>query len=259
MALANHVLLIVGATREIGRSIAFNAAEEGASILVADVDPVRGTELQTQLENSGHSAAFVECDPSSEESVQAVVGEAVLSFGNLTSVVICLPAAAVGNATTIDLEQWSQSALNALRGSAWAARFALPFLKTSTRGSILLVLTGADSRAAADSFAQSTINSALAGAVRSMAVDLGRHGVRVNAIVADALEPAMLGRPAEGDAAKAPTVDAAQFVPLGRLGRIDEVARVATFLISDSASFINGTVLPVDGGRSIALGRPTAE
>lgn len=259
MALANHVVLIVGATQEIGRSIAFNAAEEGASILVADTDAVRGTELQTQLEDSGHSAAFVEIDLSSEESVQAVVGEAVLSFGNLTSVVVCIPSGARGNATTVDLEQWSQHALAALRGSAWAARFALPFLKTSTRGSILVVMAGTEARAAADAFSQSTINAALGGAVRSLAVDLGRHGVRVNAVVADALEPAALGRPVDTEAATNPPVDAARCVPLGRLGRIDEVARVATFLISDSASFISGTIVPVDGGRGIALGRTTVE
>jgi NAD(P)-dependent dehydrogenase (short-subunit alcohol dehydrogenase family) len=135
------------------------------------------------------------------------------------------------------------------------------FLASGTPGSIVNVSSHQAQRAVRGAFAYATAKAAIEGLTRALAVDYGRFSVRVNALALGSIGTD------RSDAHLAALDPAARdgfdreirlLQPLGRLGRTDEVAEAAAFLLSDSSSFINGAIIPVDGGRS-AVGRDPEE
>ena len=246
MRLTGKVALVTGGATGIGRAIARRMAEEGARVAIADINEKSGAE--TARETSG---VFVRCDTGDAEQVRAAVERVEGEFDGLD--VLVAAAAHLGgmhDAAAMSEEEWRGVMGVTLDGVFYSAKYAVPAMVRRGGGSIVLIASVEGMTGVAGHAAYVTAKSALFGLTKSMAIDYGRQGIRVNAISPGIIDS---GRP---------DIDAAKRDPrwmrfweemtvLGRLGAPEEVAAAAVFLASDEASYITGQNLAVDGGWTI--------
>ncbi|MEE9392106.1 MAG: SDR family oxidoreductase [Planctomycetota bacterium] len=250
MRLENRVILICGHLGPVERRIALNFSQHGAQIMIASSDAEAGAALQTELDARGASATFMEYDGANESSIQALVGDAVMTYGALDGLINSGLPAPAGDALEVDGSAWDRAFDRQVRGAWLAARAALPFLKPS-KGATILNLARTD---ALQTQAQSMLAAATSGALdamtRSMAIDFGPLDIRVNTLLIGYIETdetrRTLSASPESEFHRLMAVH-----PLGRLGRPSDVANAALFLMGSESSFITGATLIVDGGRSI--------
>ena len=246
MRLANKVALITGGATGIGRAIALRFAQEGAQVVVADINADDGQ--QTAIEAKG---LFVHCDTAQTEQVQGAVAQSVATYGGLDVLVNC--AAHIGgmhDVATMPESEWRTVLSVTLDGVFYCSKYAVPAMLARGGGSIIHIASVEGMMGVAGHAAYVTGKSALFGLTKSMAIDYGPHNIRVNAISPGIIDS---GRP---DIQRYKQDQAImQFwhdmTVLKRLGQPEEVAATVLFLASDEASYITGQNLAVDGGWTI--------
>jgi NAD(P)-dependent dehydrogenase (short-subunit alcohol dehydrogenase family) len=246
MRLANKVALITGGATGIGRAIALRFAQEGAQVVVADINDDEGQ--QSAAEANG---TFVHCDTAQAAQAQAAVAQAVATYGGLDVLVNC--AAHLGgmhDVATMPESEWRTVLSVTLDGVFYCSKYAVPAMLARGGGSIIHIASVEGMMGVAGHAAYVTGKSALFGLTRSMAIDYGPHNIRVNAISPGIIDS---GRPDIQRYKQDPAI--MQFwhdmTVLKRLGQPAEVAATALFLASDEASYITGQNLAVDGGWTI--------
>ncbi len=233
MRLKDKVVLITGGGSGIGRAIAHTFADEGAKVLIAELDEASGQKVADEI---GESAAYVHCDTSSEEDVQASLATAEKRFGGLNVVV---------NNAGVSQKDWDTTIAVNLSGVYYGCKYGAEKLAASGGGSIinlssilgLVGIGGEDAYVAA--------KHGVVGLTKNFAIAFGTRGVRINCINPGWIETPMTApiREMEGIAAQM----MAQ-TPMGRMGRPEEIAKAALFLASDDSSYMTGASLVVDGG-----------
>jgi len=246
MQLAHQVALITGGATGIGRAIALRFAQAGAQVAIADINDQGGQ--ATAAEAQG---LFIHCDTAQPEQARAAVEQTVQAYGGLDILVNC--AAHLGgrhDAAAMPESEWREVLSVTLDGVFYCSKFAVPEMIKRGGGSIIQIASVEGMMGVAGHTAYITGKSALFGLTRSMAIDFGKQGIRVNAISPGIIDS---GRPDINRYKQDPTV--MQFwrdmTVLDRLGRPEEVAAAALFLASAEASYITGQNLAVDGGWTI--------
>ncbi len=247
-------MLVTGASTGIGRSIARLAAEEGARLVLADVNTEGGEELAREVAGQGGEVLFMRCDVSDAEQVGRLVEEAVRHFGRLD--VLVNNAGIAGNALPaheLSADDWDRVIAVNLRGPFLCAHFALPHLMAGGAGVIVNVASTYGLVGAPLAPAYCASKGGVVNLTRQLAVDYGGRGVRVNAVCPGYVDTDMGGHrarlpPAQREAAQARRGANAALQPLGRQAHADEIARAVLFLASDDSSFMTGSVVTVDGG-----------
>jgi NAD(P)-dependent dehydrogenase (short-subunit alcohol dehydrogenase family) len=244
--LAGKSALVTGGATGIGRAIALRFAQEGARIAVADINDEDGQ--ATAAEAGGF---FVHCDTSDPESARASVGASVATHGGLD--ILVNSAAHLGgahDAATMPEQEWRSVLSVTLDGVFYCSKYAVPEMVKRDAGSIIHIASVEGMMGVAGHAAYVTGKSALFGLTKSMAIDYGKLGIRVNAISPGIIDS---GRPDINQLKTVPEM--MQFwrgmTVLDRLGLPEEVASAALFLASDEASYITGQNLAVDGGWTI--------
>ena len=249
--LAGRRAVVTGGTRGLGAAIgkAFTAA--GASVAVID--------LEAALHQPGAwtgKGAFP-CDVTDEGSVETAMGQAAALLGGLDCVVANAGLVPPWRETaTLDLDEWDRVYAVNVRGVAATLKHAVPYLDKAGGGSMVLMASLNGIVAHPRQMLYTATKHAVVGIARAAALDLGPHGIRVNAlapgpIATDALVGRIEDRARAGGPAREEALAAfAAQTPLGRIARAEEVAAAAVFLASDLASGLTGRVLPVDAGLS---------
>jgi NAD(P)-dependent dehydrogenase (short-subunit alcohol dehydrogenase family) len=256
--LEGKVAIVMGGTSGIGARTAALFVEEGARVAIAGRRSHRGEQLAQEL---GEAAVFVRTDVAVEADVAATVSEVVDRFGRLDCLVNC-----AGNATNhshianVDLEQFDAAIAVHVRGVLAAMKYAVPIMAAQNSGSIINVASVNGTRAGLGGHFYSTAKAAAIHLTRSVAVEVGEKGIRVNSLSPGPIVTGLFGKgiglsPEEADnnleyaeAAIAAILPTWQALP--NVGRTDDIAQVALFLASDAARLVTGHNLVVDGGLS---------
>jgi NAD(P)-dependent dehydrogenase (short-subunit alcohol dehydrogenase family) len=244
MRLQNKTSIVTGAAHGIGRAIALRFAEEGAVVLVADIDEQAGEETAAEIRKAGHPASFVKCDVSVVSHVEHVVKLAGEKTGRID--VLCNNAALLGSWHDIAVateEDWERNFRVTLLSAALFIKAALPYMQPHRAGSIVNVASIQGLVGARSSVAYTAMKHGMIGLTRSVAYDFGPHNIRCNAICPGPINTRI--SPAPGTEWRQRQIDKTM---LGRTGEPHEIAPAAVFLASDESSFVTGITLPVDGG-----------
>jgi NAD(P)-dependent dehydrogenase (short-subunit alcohol dehydrogenase family) len=242
--LQGKIAVVSGAAQGIGKAIAELFAEEGAWVLIADIDDEAGAAAAAEIQSKGGAAVFCHADAASESDVVRAVETAQNRGGAID--VLCNNAAYLGDfkgAVDSTDDEWRRCIDVSLLGTHRFTKHVLPKMIERRSGSIVNVVSIQGMVGCPTSVAYTTVKSGLLGYTRSAAYDYGPHNIRVNALCPGPIQTRISPKPGEPHY----QWQCDQTV-LGRVGYPREVAYAALFLASEEASFITGAVLPVDGG-----------
>ncbi|WP_373082984.1 SDR family NAD(P)-dependent oxidoreductase [Zhongshania sp.] len=242
-SLAGKVAVITGAGSGMGRAAVEIFAREGARIIAVDIS---GAVLDTAKNVDGEIFAM-QADVSKEADVEAMIGKAQSEFGQLDAVLNVAGIAVPGMLMDVPLEDYERLMAVNLRGVFLGTKHAVRAMRASGRGGAIINWSSLGGINA--SMGTSIYSATKAGVIsitKSAAVEAGKQGIRANCLCPGFIYTAMS---AGGE--KMPGI--LEKAALGRGGQPEEVAEVAAFLASDRASYVSGTVIPVDGGWSAKL------
>ena len=251
MQLDGKVAWITGGGAGIGRAASMRFAKEGAKVVVLELDQARGEAVVESIHRADGEAALVVGSATDEADVKRALDMAMKTYGGLDILVNNAYYCHGTHVLEIDSELWDRNIEGCLKSAYLCSRASLPQMIQRGGGSIVNI----SSVNAIMSFGESAYSAAKAGVIsltKTMAVDYGPEGVRVNAIcpgtvITEGWQPVLEKDPQIFERI-------AEVYPLKRVGKPEEIANVALFLASDEASFVTGAVVVADGG--VTSGNP---
>ncbi|MGA7462367.1 MAG: glucose 1-dehydrogenase [Candidatus Korobacteraceae bacterium] len=248
--MSHQVVLITGALTGIGRATALAFARKGAKVIVSGRHDEPGEALVKELQALNTEAEFVCADVRKEEDISALVDKTIARFGRLDVAVNNAGyEGKLGLIQDATSENFKAVHETNVFGVFLSMKHELRVMSGQGSGSIVNITSTYGHKAAAGATAYVSSKFAVEGMTKSVALEQGNSGIRVNAVAPGPTDTAMLDRftgTAEGNDALVATV------PLRRRGTTEELANVIVFISSPEASYISGTVFEVDGGMSAA-------
>jgi NAD(P)-dependent dehydrogenase (short-subunit alcohol dehydrogenase family) len=244
------VVIVTGATSGIGAAIARKLGRAGNAIVLVGRNRQAGAALEADLRQQGGPALFVAADLADRSAPERIVAATDAFGGRIDGLVNNAGRLRNGTATETSDADWDTLLEVNLTAAFRLSRAVVPTMLAQRRGVILNVASDWALMGARGAVAYAVSKAALAQMSRCMALDHAQDGIRVNALCPSETDTPMLDLAyADGDRASKIARLAATF-PMGRVARVEEVAAMAAFLMSDEASFITGSLIPVDGGTS---------
>jgi NAD(P)-dependent dehydrogenase (short-subunit alcohol dehydrogenase family) len=255
--LNDRVAFITGGASGIGEGTARRFAQEGAAVALADVMAEDGERVRSEIEAAGGKAIYVECDVSNPEAVQQAIDTTVERFGKLD--IVFANAGINGVWTPVDElqpDEWDRTLNINLKGTYLTVHFAVPHLKRNGSGSIIITssVNGTRTFSNPGASAYSTSKAGQIAFMKMIALELGRHNIRCNAICPGAIHTHIDERTQKRHTEQigieielpqgSPAVDQGQ-------GDTSEVADTCLFLASDLSRHVSGVEIFVDGGASL--------
>ena len=247
--LTGRVAVITGASRGIGRAIALECAERGASVVVSSRSIEACKAVVSEIRDAGGHATAVACNIGHKPGLESLVAHALREYGRID---ILIPNAAInpvyGPSSEVPDEIWNKVLTTNLTATHWLCQLVLPGMAERGGGSVIMLSSIVTLVGAGNIGIYAVSKAAEAQLARNLAVEWGPRGIRVNAIAPGIVKT---------DFAKALYEDpkaaalAAHMTCLKRLGEPADIAGAAVFLASDAARYITGQTILVDGGASI--------
>ncbi len=251
-SLQDQVAIVTGGAKGIGRATAIRLAEEGALLLIADIDTDAAATNAANIRRTGGVAEAVMVDVSEPADIRRVVDRALEQWGRLDILVnnAWNRKEPDGSAVTLTESAWDYAMNTMVKAIFLAAKYAVPHMQTNG-GSIVNISSIHGLFTAPNFLAYDTAKSAVIGMTRQMAAEFGPQGIRVNAICPGHIVTER-GQARWSQNPSLLRLFEAQY-PLRRVGRPEDIANAVRFLCSEEAAFITGHALVVDGGHTIQL------
>ena len=267
-SLSGKKALVIGARRNMGKGFALGLAEAGADVAVTDINIESGQlkAVSEEIEAMGRKSIFLKTDISSQEEVKKMVDKVMLEFGGIDILMNVAVMYHMKSVVDLDEESWEQLSNVNLKGYWLTIQEVSPIMKKQGSGSIINLTSRGGLKAHADKAMgnYAIVKSGIAMMTRQYARYLGPHNIRVNAIAPSLVEweefpgqENITKKRTSIEEEKKEVSDQEKFeawstgpenIPLGRVATFNEMANAAVFLASDASSYINGTILNVDGG-----------
>ncbi|MEP6972735.1 MAG: glucose 1-dehydrogenase [Actinomycetota bacterium] len=256
MRLEGKVALITGGASGMGKVASQLFADEGANVVLTDVSDAAGEATAIEITASGGEALYVHADVSKEADAKAMVDAATERYGRLD---ILYNNAGVmlssdGSVDTTEESVWDTTLAINVKGVAFGCKYGVPAMIPGGGGSIINVASFVAWLGAATSqTAYTASKGAVLAMTREIAVEYARKGVRCNALCPGPIDTPLLAELLSDPARRQRRM---VHIPMGRLGKAEELAKAALFLASDDSSFMTGASLIVDGGITAAYVTP---
>ena len=249
LGLTNLKALVSGGSRGLGYATASLLSAEGANVAINGRDAARMAAPAAAIK-----ALAIPGDVSSAAAVKALVDTAAEKLGGLDLLFCNAGGPPAGPFESFTDDQWQKAVDTSFMSAVWLVRAALPYLRKSKAASVLFVASYSIKQPIPNLVLSNSVRSATVGLSKTLALELGGEGIRFNAILpgwtaTDRITELMATRAkAAGTTVDEELAKQAKDCPLGRMGRPEEFANAAAFLLSPAASYITGVALTVDGG-----------
>jgi NAD(P)-dependent dehydrogenase (short-subunit alcohol dehydrogenase family) len=248
-SLSGKSIIVTGAGGGIGRAASVVLANAGANVVVTDIAEENGRATVDAIRSNGANAIFFRADLAIEQDVQALVERAVSTYGRLDG--------AFNNAGLeqcakplheLTTEQWERALRVDLTSVFWCLKYQVIAMLRTGGGSIVNTASSLGQVAIANASEYIAAKHGVIGLTRAGAAEYGARGIRVNAVLPGIIRTPMIARLTEDPQFSAFFGRLKERHPIGRFGEPEEVGEAVRWLLSDSASFMNGAALSVDGG-----------
>ncbi len=247
MDLEGKVAIVTGAGRGLGWAIAKRLADDGARLVIAEINWESAQEKALLLKKIGREALPIKVDVSKTNEVNHMVAQVLEKFGHID--ILVNNAGILGPYFPVEEypeELWDQVIAVNLKGTFLCCKAVIPVMKKQKKGSIVNIASVAGKEGNANMAPYSASKGAIITLTKTLGKELATWNIRVNAV-----SPALL----ETEMTQSMTPEQRALltakIPMGRLGRPEEVAAVVKFLVSDEASFVTGQCYDISGGRSV--------
>jgi NAD(P)-dependent dehydrogenase (short-subunit alcohol dehydrogenase family) len=249
LSLGGKVAVVTGGASGIGRGISHRMAEIGAFVALLDIDDVKGRESAAEVEAHGGEAIFLNCDVRSAAECRRAVESVIAQRGKIDILSNCAGIAIRKDIVDLTEDEWDLALDVTLKGIYLLSREVVPHMIRNGRGSIINIGSGWSLKGGPRAASYCAAKGGVVNLTRAMAIDHGKHNIRVNCVCPGDVETPMLRSECAqmGEDLPAFMREAANR-PLGRVGTPDDVANAVLFLASPMANWITGAALVVDGG-----------
>jgi NAD(P)-dependent dehydrogenase (short-subunit alcohol dehydrogenase family) len=243
MRLKDKKAIVTGAGQGIGRGIALKLAQEGADVVIAEMNSDTGTQTVKEVEVLGRKAIFFSVDVANQKQVQAMVDQVLKAWERIDILINNAGFDRPGSLLKVKEEDWDAVLGVHLKGTLNCIQAVAPHMIENGYGKIINLSSVWGKRGAVSEISYSSAKAGIIGLTKSVARELGRYQINVNAIL-----PGLILTPTIAKMAEKYQNMIIENTPLKRVGQPEEVANVAAFLVSDEASFVTGALVEVSGG-----------
>jgi NAD(P)-dependent dehydrogenase (short-subunit alcohol dehydrogenase family) len=249
MRLQGKVAIVTGAASGIGRASAITFAREGAKVVVVDIDECNGEATVATIAAGGHDALFVRTDVAAEADIRRVVEKTIAHWGKIDILFNNAGVVLVKPLEEMTEDEWDRVMSINVKAAFFAIKHTVPHMRAAGGGVILNTGSIASFTGQLGTPVYSASKGAIALLTKSLALDFGRDGIRVNCICPGITDTPMLREHmGQGDEGEANIRTRLSRVPLGQILTPEDVARAALYLVSEDSAGITGVLHVVDGG-----------
>lgn len=255
LGLSGRVALVTAASKGLGRAVALALAQEGADVAICSRDEGQIREAAEEIrEATGVRVLARVADVSRKEDIDALIAAVRTEYGRIDILVSNSGGPPPGRFLELDDEAWRKAVDLLLMSAVRLARGVLPGMQERGWGRILFITSGSVKQPIQNLILSNSIRAAVTGMAKTLAGEVGRHGITVNCLAPGRIDTERVRSLDENTAARTGRTPAEvraaleAAIPLGRYGHVNEFGRVAAFLCSEAASYITGSTVVVDGG-----------
>lgn len=249
LSLEGKVAVITGAASGIGRGTAELFAQMGSKVALLDIDQAKGAEVESSINNDGRCAKFFNCDVTSDADCKKATEDIITRFGKIDILFNNAGVAIRKNTVDLSEKEWDLALDVTLKGIFMLSHYVIPHMINNGAGSIINTGSGWSLKGGSNAVSYCAAKGGTVNLTRAMAIDHGRHNIRVNCICPGDIDTPLLHSECEqlGENLNQFMEEAADR-PINRVGTPQDVAHAALFFASDMSVWVTGAHLVVDGG-----------